>query len=77
MFQHTRVCAQAIKGTLTLAVVPACDHGVEKLAETQLANTPGAVLADLCVAAHHLEGTGRFESLLPKKTRWGFHKHAA
>lgn len=62
MFQHTRVCAQAIKGTLTLAVVPACDHGVEKLAETQLANTPGAVLADLCVAAHHLEGTGRFEN---------------
>ena len=58
MFEHAGVRAQAVKGALTLAVVPAGDHGVEKLAETQFADTPAAVHAQLCVAAHHLHRKG-------------------
>ena len=64
MFKHTGVCTQAVEGTLALAVVPACDHGVEELAETQLTDTPAAVLAHLRVAAHHLQDRSCFESLI-------------
>ena len=51
------VSAEAVEGSLTLAVIPARDHCVQKLAKAKLADAPLSVPAALCVAAHHLQMT--------------------